>query len=162
ADYVIVGGGPAACVMALRLSADPSIRVVLLEAGPRERSLARRLLARWTPWVEAGLLWQYETVPQVGMDGRRIYLPQGRGLGGGSAVNAMTYGRGHPSVYAAWRAVGNVGWDPETVLAAFKRLERNHAIVDAFHGDDGPLDVSAQRSPHPLTRAFVETARELG
>lgn len=161
-DYVIVGGGPAACVLALRLSADPSCRVVLIEAGPARRSLAARLVARWTHAFNTGLLWRYETVPQTGMNGRRMYLPQGRTLGGGSAVNAMTYVRGHPSDYDGWRAAGNTGWGWDTVLPAFKRLEHNHAIADEFHSQGGPLHVSDQVRPHVLTRAFVDAARELG
>ncbi|HEX7024156.1 MAG TPA: GMC family oxidoreductase N-terminal domain-containing protein, partial [Gemmatimonadales bacterium] len=161
-DYVIVGAGSAACVLAYRLSADPSVRVLVLEAGARRPSLLRRALARATNWEGAGQLWPYETVPQPALHGRRIYLPQGKVFGGGSAVNAMTYIRGHPDDYARWQEAGNTGWDPATVLAAFKRLEHNHSIADEFHGRDGPLDVSDQVSPHRLTRAFVDTARELG
>jgi len=161
-DYVIIGAGPAACVLAYRLSADPSVRVLVLEAGARRPSLLRRTLARVTNWASAGQLWPYETVPQPALHGRRIYLPQGKALGGASAVNAMTYIRGHPGDYARWQEAGSTGWDPATVLAAFKRLEHNHAIADEFHGRDGPLSVSDQVRPHRLSRAFVGTARELG
>jgi choline dehydrogenase-like flavoprotein len=149
-------------VLAYRLSADPSTRVLVLEAGTGNSSLPVRLLARFTNWYNPQLRWQYETVPQEGMNGRRIYLPQGRTLGGGSAINAMTYVRGHPSDYDHWRALGNDGWSSEAVLAAFHRLENNHAIVDDFHGQGGPLHVSDQVQPHPLTRMFVEAGREVG
>src|SRR5258706_11580860 len=96
------------------------------------------------------------------MNGRRIYRPQGRGLGGGSAMNAMTYVRGQPADYEAWVRVGNEGWDFETVLAAFRSLEKNQVMQDRFHGRDGLLSVSDQVHPHRLTRAFVEAGQQAG
>ncbi len=161
-DHIIVGGGPAGCVLAHRLSADPSTHVLLVEAGPGNASMLVRLLARFTNWFDPQLRWQYETVPQEGMKGRRIYLPQGRTLGGGSAINAMTYVRGHRRDYDSWQRLGNDGWGYEAVLAAFKRLENNETIADGFHGQGGPLNVADQVQPHPLTRAFVEAGREVG
>src|SRR5262245_41577970 len=161
-DYIIVGGGPAGCVLANRLSADSSRRVLLLEAGTGNAPLSLRLLARFTNWFDPKLRWPYETVAQEGMKGRRIYLPQGRTLGGGSAVNAMTYVRGQPGDYDAWRRLGNDGWGYEAVLRAFKRLENNAVILDRFHGGGGALSVSDQVQPHPLTRVFVEAGREVG
>jgi choline dehydrogenase len=138
-DYIIVGGGPAGCVLAHRLSADSSTQVLLVEAGA-----GWRLLARFTNWFDPRLRWPYDTVPQEGMKGRRIYLPQGRMLGGGSAVNAMTYVRGHPDDYDLWHRLGNDGWSSEVVLAAFRRLENNKTIADAYHGRGGPLNVADQ------------------
>jgi len=161
-DYVIVGGGPAACVLANRISRDPATRVLLLEAGTSNLSMSRRLLGRFTSWLDPHARWQYETVPQPAMNGRRMYLPQGRALGGGSAINAMTYVRGQPADYEAWVGVGNKGWDFETVLAAYKSLEGNQALHDRFHGRDGLLIVSDQVHPHRLTRAFVEAGRQAG
>lgn len=161
-DYVIVGGGPAACVLANRLSRDPSTRVLLLEAGTGNSSMTRRLLARFTNWFDPALRWQYETVPQPGMNGRRVYLPQGRTLGGGSAINAMTYVRGQAADYEAWVKLGNEGWDYPTVLEAYKRLERNARLGDEFHGRDGGLSVIDQVHPHRLTEVFVEAGQQVG
>jgi len=161
-DYVIVGGGPAACVIANRISRDPATRVLLLEAGTGNLSTSRRLLGRFTSWFDPHVRWQYETIPQPAMNGRRIYLPQGRALGGGSAINAMTYVRGQPADYEAWVRVGNEGWDFETVLAAFRSLEKNQVMQDRFHGRDGLLSVSDQVHPHRLTRAFVEAGQQAG
>jgi len=161
-DYVIVGGGPAACVLANRLSHDPATRVLLIEAGTGNSSMTRRLLARFTNWFDPELRWQYETVPQPGMNGRRVYLPQGCTLGGGSAINAMTYVRGQPADYEAWVKLGNDGWDYTTVLEAYKRLERNAALRDEFHGQDGGLSVMDQVHPHRLTEVFVEAGQQAG
>jgi choline dehydrogenase-like flavoprotein len=159
---VIVGGGPAACVLANRLSRDPAIRVLLLEAGTGNSSMIRRLLARFTNWFDPQLRWQYETVPQPGMRDRRVYLPQGRTLGGGSAINAMTYVRGQAADYEEWVRLGNAGWDYATVLDAYKRIERNAALAEPFHGRDGQLSVIDQVHPHRLTEVFVEAGREVG
>ena len=161
-DYVIVGGGPAGCVLAYRLSADPNVRVLLLEAGSARASLAMRLLARFTNWFDPELRWPYETVPQAAMNGRRVYLPQGRTLGGGSAINAMTYVRGQPGDYDGWERLGNDGWGYDRVLAAFKRIENNESLHDDFHGRGGPLQVSEQVQPNPLTRVFVEAGQAVG
>lgn len=161
-DYVIVGGGPAGCVLAYRLSADPAVRVLLLEAGSARSSLAMRLLARFTNWFDPQLRWPYETVPQAAMNGRRVYLPQGRTLGGGSAINAMTYVRGQPSDYDGWQRLGNDGWGYDRVLDAFKRIENNETLHDDFHGRGGPLQVSEQVQPNPLTRVFVEAGQAVG
>ncbi len=161
-DYIIVGGGPAGSVLAHRLSANPSRRVLLLEAGTANASMLLRLLTRFTNWFDPQLRWQYETVPQDGMKGRRIYLPQGRTLGGGSAINAMTYVRGHANDYNHWHQLGNAGWSYDAVLAAFKRLENNGAIADRFHGQGGLLSVADQVQPHLLTRVFVEAGQEVG
>ncbi|HKW95108.1 MAG TPA: GMC family oxidoreductase N-terminal domain-containing protein [Methylomirabilota bacterium] len=161
-DYVIVGGGPAGCVLANRLTADPATHVLLIEAGTGNSSMARRLLARFTNWFDPALRWQYETVPQPGMNGRRMYLPQGRTLGGGSAINAMTYVRGQPADYEEWVRLGATGWDYETVLAAFKRIEKNAVLHDRYHGNDGLLSVIDQVHPHELTRVFVEAGLQVG
>ena len=161
-DYVIVGGGPAGCVLAYRLSANPATRVLLLEAGSARSSLGVRLLARFTNWFDPQLRWMYDTVPQAAMNGRRIYLPQGRTLGGGSAINAMTYVRGQAGDYDGWQALGNDGWGYDRVLAAFKRLENNETLHDAFHAQGGPLNVSEQVQPHALTRVFVEAGQAAG
>ncbi|WP_296763608.1 choline dehydrogenase [Sediminimonas sp.] len=162
-DYVIVGGGSAGCVLAARLSEDPTTTVCLLEAGGAGRSILVR-----APAGAVALLpgrprlnnWAYRTVPQPGLNGRRGYQPRGKGLGGSSAINAMLYVRGHHADYDGWAEMGCDGWDWANVLPYFKRAETHAAGANDFHGDAGPLQVTPQQSPRPLSRAFVAAAGE--
>ena len=162
-DYVIVGGGSAGSVLARRLTDDRSVKVCLIEAGGEGRD---RLIR--TPAGVVAMLpgrpkinnWAYETVPQPGLGGRRGYQPRGKALGGSSAINAMLYVRGHPSDYDDWAAAGCPGWSWEEVLPWFRKAEGNQRGADDFHGADGPLQVSDQPSPRPVSRAFVEAAAE--
>ena len=162
-DYVIVGGGSAGSVLAARLSEDPSVTVCLIEAGGEGRDIFVR-----APIGVAALLpgrpkinnWAYQTVPQAGLNGRKGYQPRGRALGGSSAINAMLYVRGHPSDYDDWAAAGCGGWGWEDVLPFFRRAERNERGADALHGDGGPLQVGNQRSPRPVTQAFLDACAE--
>jgi len=149
-------------VLAYRLTADPSTTVLVLEAGTGRASMAARLLVRLAKRFAPQLRWEYETVPQEGMLGRAVYLPQGRMLGGGTAVNAMTYVRGQAGDYELWRRLVGDSWSYERVLDAFKRLENNRAITDRFHGQGGPLTVDDQVRPHLLTRTFIEAAQQVG
>ena len=162
-DYVIVGAGSAGCVLAHRLSADPDVRVLLLEAGPRD----------WHPYIHmpAGLAklvhqrqlnWNYDTAPQPQLDGRRLWWPRGRVLGGSSAINAMCYTRGVPADYDAWAALGAEGWDWASVRPYFLRSEGNSRGRDAWHGDAGPLSVSDLRHVDPLSRLFVDAGEQAG
>ncbi len=162
-DTVIVGAGSAGCVLANRLSADPSRRVCLIEAGPRDRSPLIH--------VPAGLLgtlptrhmnWAYQTEPQPGLGGRRGYQPRGRTLGGSSSINAMVYMRGHPTDYDDWAALGNPGWSYEDVLPVFRQSEDQQRGADAFHGVGGELTVSDLPSPVAASRAFVQSAIRAG
>jgi len=164
-DYVIVGGGSAGATLAARLSEDPAVSVCLLEAGGQGNSLLVR-----APAGVIGMLpghgkinnWAFNTVPQAGLDGRAGYQPRGRALGGSSAINAMLYVRGQRQDYDGWADLGCEGWDWNAVLPYFKRAENNERGANALHGATGPLHVSNQKSPRPITHAFVEAARQTG
>lgn len=162
-DYIIVGGGSAGCVLANRLSAHPGLSVCLLEAGPPDTSPFIRVpLGMIHMMMSKRLNWQYYSEPQRHLDGRRLYYPRGKTLGGSSASNAMVYTRGHPSDYDHWAALGNRGWSYAELLPLFKRAEHHEAGPSAFHGVGGPLNVAAQRSPNVLSRVFVAAAVEAG
>ena len=163
ADYVIVGAGSSGCVLAARLSEDPSCRVVLLEAGGADDG-------RWIhiPLGFAKLYgdphvdWCFSTDPDPANGGRSIFWPRGKILGGSSSVNGMVYIRGQAEDFDHWRQLGNHGWSFEDVLPYFKRGERHERGADAYHGSDGPLDVSGPRDRHPLDDAFMNGAVRLG
>ena len=165
-DYVIVGAGSAGCVLANRLSADPGVRVALIEAGPSDRSLLAKLLIN----VPAGVfrtigsprynwLYEYEADPKVG--GQPIFCPRGRVLGGSSAINGMIYIRGHHRDYDAWAAGGADGWSYREVLPYFLKSENHEGGADAFHGTGGELNVARQRDPHAINGALLAAAEEL-
>ena len=159
-DIVVVGGGSGGAAVAGRLSEGGRFSVALLEAGGPNTGL-RTIMPGMMPFQTLATNWQYETVPQPGLGGRRGYQPRGRGLGGSSAINAMLYVRGNPWDYDHWAALGCTGWRYADVLPWFKRSERNIRGADAFHGDAGPLWVSDQRWAHPGARAFVDAAAAL-
>ena len=160
-DYVIVGGGSAGATLASRLSERLDVTVCLLEAGGRGDSILVRLPAGVVAMMPGyGKInnWAFNTVPQPGLNGRRGYQPRGRALGGSSAINAMLYIRGHRWDYDHWADLGCDGWNWDSVLPYFKRSENNERGADAFHGSAGPLQVSNQKSPRPISSAFVEAA----
>ena len=160
ADIVVVGGGSGGAAAAGRLSEGGKYSVALLEAGGRNTGLRTRVPG-FIAFQNDATNWAYETVPQIGLNGRRGYQPRGRGLGGSSAINAMLYLRGNKWDYDNWAAMGCPGWSYDEVLPVFRRGEHNLRGADAFHGDDGPLYVSDQCDPHPGSVEFVEAAKSL-
>ncbi|MGC6535692.1 MAG: GMC family oxidoreductase [Parvibaculales bacterium] len=163
-DYVIVGGGSGGATLAARLTEDPSISVCLLEAGGEGKDILIR-----TPLAVAAMLpgygkinnWAFQTVPQEGLNGRRGYQPRGRALGGSSAINAMLYVRGQKEDYDTWAAEGCDGWSWDEVLPYFKKSENNIEGGDDAHGGDGPLQVSNQKDPRPISQAFIDANTEM-
>jgi choline dehydrogenase len=162
-DYIIVGAGSSGCVLASRLSQDPSKRVLLLEAGPPDRSLWLHLPIGYgkTMWSNT-YNWRFETAPAPNMAGRRIYWPRGKTLGGSSAINGLIYIRGQRQDYDHWAALGNTGWSYADVLPYFIKSEGNQRGASEHHGGSGPLRVSDIGAKHPLIEAFISAAAELG
>lgn len=163
-DYVVAGGGSAGCVVASRLSEDPSVSVCLLEAGGEGRNILIRTPLGFVAGMPRGInSWNYETVPQSGFNGRRGFQPRGKALGGSSTINAMIYAHGHPSDYDRWVELGNPGWGFEDVLPYFRRSEKNSIHVDSrYHGTDGPLHVTNLRSPSVLNDVFLRACQSQG
>ena len=162
-DYIVVGAGSAGCVLAARLSEDPAVRVLLLEAGPSDTSPWIHLPIGYgkTMWDER-VNWRYETEPDPGMNGRRIYWPRGKTLGGSSSINGLIYIRGQRADYDHWAALGNRGWSYDEVLPYFVKSEYNLRGANAFHGAGGPLMVSDIGARDPLIEAFIAGAGEIG
>jgi choline dehydrogenase len=161
-DYVIVGAGSAGCVLANRLSEDPSARVLLLEAGGRDRSLKVKIPAAFPQQFHTKLDWDYATEPEPYVDGRELYVPRGRMLGGSSSMNAMLYVRGRPFDYDGWEAQGAPGWGYRDVLPYFIRSEDNVRGASEFHGAGGPLKVSEQRSPRRVNGRLLAASEAVG
>ncbi|HUE93094.1 GMC family oxidoreductase [Pseudomonas sp.] len=162
-DYLIVGAGPAGCLLANRLSADPAVRVLLLEAGGRDNY----------PWIHipVGYLycignprtdWCYDTVAEPGLNGRALKYPRGRVLGGCSSINGMIYMRGQARDYDGWAAAGNPGWAWADVLPLFKRTENHHGGDSELHGAAGEWRVERQRLSWQVLEAFRQAAEQSG
>jgi choline dehydrogenase len=160
-DYVVVGAGSAGCVVASRLSEDPSCKVLLLEAGGKAKHPNIAIPAAFADLFETKFDWAYHSEPEEGQQGREIYLPRGKGLGGSSSINAMVYLRGNDQDFADWVELGATGWSAEEVLPYFKKSEHNEQFDGATHGADGPLNVTF-RYTDPITKQLVDGAVAAG
>ena len=161
-DYIITGAGPAGCVLANRLSENPAIKVLLLEAGNPDRNPLIHMPAGFAKLTGTAATWGYSTVPQKHLDNREVWYPQGRVLGGGSSINAQVYTRGHPLDYDEWAdEEGCEGWSFKDVLPYFVKSENNNRLCNDYHGVEGPLKVS-DPVPHKLTSTFVQAAQQAG
>ena len=161
-DFIIVGAGSAGCVLANRLSANNAVKVLLIEAGPSDSRREISIPAAWVSLFKSELDWHYETAPEQQLDGRKIYWPRGKTLGGSSSTNAQIYLRGARFDFDEWAANGASGWSYDEVLPYFRKAEKNERGENEFHGGGGPLFVSDVRDPNPLSEAFLRSAISLG
>lgn len=162
-DFIVVGAGTAGCVVANRLSANKENRVLLLEAGPADRNFWIHVpMGYGKSMFNPKLNWCSWSAPIAGINGRKLYCPRGKCLGGTSSINGMLYVRGQPEDYDGWASQGARGWEWPAVLPYFRRMEDHFLGSSVFHGADGPLHVSRIPSHHPLADAFVEAAQRCG
>ena len=162
-DYIIVGAGSAGCVLANRLSASGRNSVLLLEAGPKDTNIWIHVpLGYGKLFKEKSVNWMYQTEPEPGLNGRQVFQPRGKVLGGSSSINGLLYVRGQHEDFDRWRQLGNTGWGYDDVLPYFKKAENQQRGADDFHGTGGPLPVSDLRHTDPISTAFIKAAVEAG
>jgi len=161
-DYVIVGAGSAGCVLANRLTEDPSVKVLLIEAGKRDRHVNIKIPAAFAKQFRTKLDWDFNTEPEPHCEGRSLYMPRGKGLGGSGSMNAMLYVRGRPLDYDQWESSGAPGWGWKDVWPYFLRAEDNHRGASEHHAVGGPLRVENERSPRELSGRFLAACGAAG
>ncbi|GAA3751171.1 GMC family oxidoreductase N-terminal domain-containing protein [Microbacterium kribbense] len=162
ADYVIVGAGSAGAALAARLSENPTTSVLLLEAGGPDKALELHIPAAFSKLFRGGYDWNYDTVPQPQLEGRTVYWPRGKTLGGSSSLNAMMWVRGFRADYDAWADAAGPAWSWESLVPYFLRVECTADPADPTQGTDGAQPVEHQRDPRPHTAAFLAAAAEAG
>ncbi|OCP35967.1 choline dehydrogenase [Ensifer sp. LC163] len=163
-DYIIIGAGSAGCVLANRLSEDPATKVLVLEYGGSDKSIFIQMpTALSIPMNGTKYNWKYMTLPEPGLDGRRVHCPRGKVIGGSSSINGLVYMRGHARDFDEWEELGARGWRYANCLPYFQRAESWQDGGDAYRGGAGPLATNAgNRMQNPLYRAFVDAGREAG
>lgn len=161
-DYIIIGAGSAGCVLANRLSADATKNVLLIEAGGPDHKMEIHIPGAYTKLNRTAVDWQFWSEPQPEIDHRKLYIPRGKTLGGSSSTNAMAYVRGNKADFDEWAALGNEGWNYESILPYFKKSETNLDFDDAYHGQDGPLCITRSQQPSPYAEAFIAACEEAG
>ena len=162
-DYVVIGAGSAGCLLANRLSADPTTRVLLVEAGGRDSNTLFRLPMLMGRLMHSGIYnWKFHTEPEPQLDGRRVFWPRGKVLGGSSTINGMIYVRGNPADYDGWEQMGLHGWSYDKVLPLFKRSEAHVDRSDSFHGNAGELTVTRARGANAMFETYLEAGQQAG
>jgi choline dehydrogenase len=162
ADYVVVGSGSAGSVLAERLSSDPRNRLIVLEAGGEDNDRRIRTPVTWTQLFRSPIDWDYLTEPQPELNGRRMYWPRGKTLGGSSSMNATVWIRGFAADYDEWAEHAGVQWSFNRIVKYFKQIENVEGAREPHEGVDGPLHISHQRSPHRFTAAWLEAVQQIG
>ena len=160
-DYIIIGAGTAGCVLANRLSENPEINVVILEAGGPDKKLEIKVPGGYGKLHRSQVDWGFSTEPQAHINNRKLYLPRGKTLGGSSSTNAMAYVRGNAKDYDEWAALGNNGWSYDDVLPYFKKSEHNADIKNDYHNQGGPVHIGfAKYFRTPFASGFVQACQE--
>ena len=163
-DYIIIGAGSAGCVLANRLTADGTTKVLLLEAGGKDKSILVKMPAGVGALLQnkGDYNWGFWTEPEPNLENRKLWWPRGKGWGGSSSINGMIYIRGHARDYDLWRQMGLTGWGYSDVLPYFKRSETLQGGGDDYHGGEGPLYISKASSPSPIYSSFIEAGAQAG